>query len=91
VICNEIQVAKWTVGKLTSDKTPTLTGPLILQPQSANVPVDEAPPITMNWKVPMASVSGLTVQSLQLLNEAYKPYKGVRTVAKSGKFQIRSL
>lgn len=43
----------------------------------------------MNWKVPSTSVSGLAVASLQLTNEKYKPYKGVRTVAKAGKFQIR--
>ena len=27
----------------------------------------------------MASLSGLSVSSLQLFNEDYKPYKGVRT------------
>lgn len=50
-----------------------------------------APVIEMHWKVPMASVSGLAVSSLQMTNERYKPYKGVRTVAKSGKFLIRSV
>lgn len=50
-----------------------------------------APVIEMHWKVPMASVSGLAVSSLQVSNERYKPYKGVRTVAKSGKFLIRSV
>lgn len=50
-----------------------------------------APVIEMHWKVPMASVSGLAVSSLQMTNERYKPYKGVRAVAKSGKFLIRSV
>lgn len=49
-----------------------------------------APVIEMHWKVPMASVSGLAVSSLQLTNERYKPYKGVRAISKSGKFLIRS-
>jgi hypothetical protein len=48
-----------------------------------------APIIEMHWKVPMTSVSGLAVASLQMTNERYKPYKGVRTIAKSGKFVIR--
>jgi AP-3 complex subunit mu len=39
----------------------------------------------------MATFSGLAVASLQLTNERYKPYKGVRTIAKSGKFLIRSI
>ena len=81
------KVAKWTIGKLTSEKNPQLNGTVMLQPNSA---LDEAPPIQMSWKVPMSSVSGLQVASLQLTNERYKPYKGVRTIAKSGKFQIRS-
>lgn len=38
----------------------------------------------------MSSVSGLSVAGLQLTNESYKPYKGVRAVTQSGKFQIRS-
>lgn len=82
------KVAKWTIGKLTSDKTPQLSGTIMLQ---SNSRTDEAPPIQMNWKVPMASVSGLAVASLEITNERYKPYKGVRTIAKSGKFQIRSV
>jgi hypothetical protein len=48
------------------------------------------PVIEIEWKVPMASFSGLAVSSLQLTNERYKPYKGVRSVADSGKFLIRT-
>lgn len=50
---------------------------------------NESPVIQMNWKVASATVSGLAVAALQLTNEKYKPYKGVRTVAKSGSFQVR--
>jgi AP-3 complex subunit mu len=57
----------------------------------SNAAKEEAPPIEMHWKVPMSSFSGLAVSSLQLTNEAYKPYKGVRSIAKSGKFQIRTI
>lgn len=63
------------------------SGTILFQPNSKGK--DEAPTIQMNWKVPSASVSGLAVASLQLTNEKYKPYKGVRAVAKAGKFQIR--
>jgi len=93
------KVAKWTVGKLVADKYPQLTGTIMLQPNangfsgsgSSGGGGEEAPPIQMDWKVSMASVSGLAIQSLQLTNEKYKPYKGVRTIAKSGKFQIRTV
>jgi AP-3 complex subunit mu len=84
------------VGKLVENKYPQLTGTIILQQNAGglNGPgngTEEAPPIQMNWKVSTASVSGLAIQSLQLTNERYKPYKGVRAIAKSGKFQIRSI
>eukprot|EP01039_Chlorochromonas_danica_P011992 gene11992-13603_t len=117
------KVARWNVGKMTSDKFPQLNGTILLNshalPQGtggasgssstgmggmggssaatgaggSNVISESnvAPVIEMHWKVPMASVSGLAVSSLQMTNERYKPYKGVRTVAKSGKFLIRSV
>jgi AP-3 complex subunit mu len=63
-----------------------LTGTALLQPNSA---YEETPDIELQWKVPLSSISGLSVASLQLVNERYKPYKGVRTIAQAGKFQIR--
>lgn len=82
------KIAKWTIGKLVKDKIPQLTGNIVLQPGSK---AEEAPPIELNWKVITASVSGLAVGSLTLTNERYRPYKGVRAIAKSGKYQIRSV
>lgn len=89
-------MARWTVGKLVENKYPQLTGTIMLQSNAGGLSgaggsAEEAPPIEMHWKVSMASVSGLAIQSLQLTNERYKPYKGVRTIAKSGKFQIRTV
>lgn len=100
------KVAKWTVGKLTVDKFPQLNGTILLHPHANTMnntnPTASpgfgqfsensvAPVIEMHWKVPMSSVSGIAVGSLQLSNERYKPYKGVRTISKSGKFLIRSV
>lgn len=91
------KVARWTIGNLYKDKTPQLNGTVLFQntndnssSNSSNVTLKESPPIQMLWKVPMASVSGLSVAALQLTNESYKPYKGVRTLTQSGNFQIRS-
>lgn len=82
------KVAKWNVGKLVKDKALQLSGQIVLQPNSK---YEEAPPIELNWRVITASVSGLAVASLTLTNEKYRPYKGVRSIAKSGKYQIRSI
>ena len=47
------------MGKLLSDKTPQLNGTFMLVPNSEKITgTEEAPPIQMHWKVPMASVSG---------------------------------
>lgn len=78
------KVAKWTIGKVALGKTATLSGTMVIQGQA-----QDAPPIQLTWKVPMASVSGIQISSLQLMNERYRPYKGVRTISKSGNFQVR--
>ncbi|OQR89633.1 P-3 complex subunit mu [Achlya hypogyna] len=87
---------KWTVGKINPKKilTPTLKGHIVLQqgaaiPESSNS-MDEKPIVLLGFKVPMTTVSGLTVETLVLSNERYKPYKGVRTLSKAGRFQIRT-
>ncbi|KAJ0388744.1 hypothetical protein P43SY_011114 [Pythium insidiosum] len=66
---------------------PSLRGNIILH-QNAGVP-DEKPIVLLDFKVPMSTVSGLNVETLLLTNEKYKPYKGVRTLTKAGRFQIR--
>jgi AP-3 complex subunit mu len=57
----------------------------------AGAGTEESPPVQLEWSVPTASLSGMSVASLTLKNETYKPYKGVKTVAKSGRFHIRTM
>jgi len=47
------------------------------------------PNLSLSWKVPLASVSGLSVSGLSIRGESYRPYKGVRNITKSGVFQVR--
>jgi AP-3 complex subunit mu len=49
------------------------------------------PNMSLHWKIPLTSVSGLTVSGLSIANESYKSscYKGVRNMTKSGLYQIR--
>lgn len=49
-----------------------------------------APPnLSLHWKIPLSSVSGLAVSGLSITRESYRPYKGVRNITKSGLFQVR--
>lgn len=83
------KTVKWNVGKLGKKVlSPSLRGSIILH-QNAPIP-DEKPIVLLGFKVPMSTVSGLNVETLLITNEKYKPYKGVRTLTKSGRFQIRT-
>jgi len=81
------KVCKWTIGKMPSNKTPQLEGTISLPP-GATAP-DTNPTISAEFKIVMWAVSGLKVDSLAVHNERYKPYKGVRSVTKAGKFVVR--
>ena len=80
------KVAKWTIGNLDEKMRPQLTG--VMKLDGTKRP-DENPPLSITWKIPLASLSGLAVGGLSITGEGYKPYKGVRNIAKSGRFQVR--
>ncbi|RHY46015.1 hypothetical protein DYB30_010943 [Aphanomyces astaci] len=79
---------KWTVKWSKKVLSPTCHGTIVLH-ANASIP-DEKPVVLLHFGVPLSSVSGLLVESLVLSNEKYKPYKGVRTLTKTGRFQIRT-
>lgn len=82
----QTKVCRWSIGKLPKEKTPQLSGTVALA--SGSVP--EANPIlTTDFKIMMYTASGIKVESLAC-NERYKPYKGVRSITKAGKFHVRS-
>jgi len=81
------KTVKWKVGKLHSNKNASLTGALMLE----GARPEESPTLELGWEVPMTSVSGLAISSLNMSNEKYTPYKGVRTITRAGKFQVRTI
>jgi AP-3 complex subunit mu len=80
------KIAKWTLGKLDASKKPQLTASLQLE--GTKKPVAN-PNLSLAWKIPLASVSGLSVSGLSVTGETYRPYKGVRNITKSGRFVVR--
>ena len=99
------KVAKWSLGKLADDPTmprSQLTATIKMNPpkKRSNVHDDDedeeheneqirAPNLFLHWKIPLTSVSGLTVSGLSITGESYRPYKGVRNITKSGLYQVR--
>jgi len=82
------KICKWGIGKIPKDKSPILSGTIIFAPGTLH---PEAPPtVLVDFKIQMYAASGIRVETLALHNEKYKPFKGVRSITKAGKFQIRA-
>lgn len=81
------KLLKWNVGALDRSSVPTFRGVIRFY---EDAPRHEAPVIRLEWKVMNASFSGMSLSSLQVTNESYKPFKGMRSVATSGRFQVRT-
>ena len=43
----------------------------------------------VGFKMVMFSASGLKVASLRVENEEHQPYKGVRSITRAGRFEVR--
>lgn len=81
------KVARWTLGTLDAASSsaikPTLTSTFTITGD------EEKGHMSIQWKIPLASVSGLTVSGLSITGETYRCYKGVRNITKSGLYQVR--
>uniref|UniRef100_A0A7S2RNC4 MHD domain-containing protein n=1 Tax=Mucochytrium quahogii TaxID=96639 RepID=A0A7S2RNC4_9STRA len=82
------KMCRWHIGKMPKDISPKLSGTFSLVPE-APIP-EESMTISLEFKLASASVSGLSVNELTIINETYEPYKYVRSTLRSGKLQIRS-
>lgn len=82
------KVCRWSIGKIPKDKSPILEGTVTLAPGPSTP--ESSPVIQADFKIVMYTASGLKVDSLAVHNVGYKPYKGVKTITKAGKFHIRS-
>jgi AP-3 complex subunit mu len=45
--------------------------------------------LQVQFKVPKETISGLRIENVNIVNEKYKPYKGMRSLTKAGNFEIR--
>ncbi|KAJ3167776.1 AP-3 complex subunit mu-1 [Geranomyces variabilis] len=82
---------RWTIGKISTDfnvaGAPFLSGTLYLD--SDPDPIQNLCTVYIDFKVNMFTASGLKIDTLQVHHEPYKPFKGVRTVTRAGRYQIR--
>ena len=73
------KVARWTLGKMDASKKASLSCSFtMLVDGNEDGDSSSTPNLSIFWKVPLASVSGLSVSGLSVTRETYRPYKGVR-------------
>eukprot|EP01105_Mastigella_eilhardi_P028477 TRINITY_DN940_c0_g1_i1.p1 TRINITY_DN940_c0_g1~~TRINITY_DN940_c0_g1_i1.p1 ORF type:complete len:458 (+),score=129.64 TRINITY_DN940_c0_g1_i1:109-1374(+) len=81
------KVCTWTIGRMPKEKMPNLSGTVTMQ-VGATRP-ESNPVLSAQFTIAMYTASGITVDSL-VVAEHYKPFKGVRSLTKGGRYQIRS-
>ncbi|KAF9965516.1 AP-3 complex subunit mu-2 [Mortierella alpina] len=84
------KVLRWDVGKIVPrERAPVLSGSFGFGTSSDAV-ANAGYNIGVEFVINSHSLSGLKVDVLKLFNESYKPYKGVRTMTKAGRYQVRA-
>lgn len=65
-----------------------LTVAIVLQ--SGTTAPSASPDLLINFRATGATFSGIQVSRLELYNEKYKPFKGVKYISEAGKFIVRT-
>ena len=81
------QEVRWTIGRIPKERLPTLNGTVTLGPGRSARELSLS--LFVSFKVNMYSSSGLKVASLRVENEEHQPYKGVRSITRAGRFEVR--
>ncbi|WRT67265.1 uncharacterized protein IL334_004232 [Kwoniella shivajii] len=81
------QILRWTITSLVStERSPTLTGSFV-STESQPTP---SPSFDISFSIQHHSFSNLRVDQLKVQGDVmYKPFKGVRQLARSGKVEVR--
>jgi AP-3 complex subunit mu len=86
----------WQIGKLDTTKTALrLTGSFAVPLSSSSnnqtqIQSNLSTTTSLEFSLVARPVSGLKVANLEITNQSYKYFKGVKSVLKSGEYQIRS-
>lgn len=81
------KIFTWEVGKLES-KSATIKGTMTL---NHTIPApDMRPSILVKFVINQSSLSEIRVSRLDMFNETYKPFKGVKYISKAGVVQVRT-
>mmetsp|Transcript_13710 Transcript_13710/g.26163 ORF Transcript_13710/g.26163 Transcript_13710/m.26163 type:complete len:419 (-) Transcript_13710:175-1431(-) len=76
----------WTVPRLPREKTPVLEGSVLFP---TGFKPTYRPTLIVQFNAKMWNTSGLAVDGLNVTDVKYKPFRGVRTATRAGKFHVR--
>jgi AP-3 complex subunit mu len=87
------KVARWTLGKMDVSRKASLNCSFTVATSKSDEDSLESPNLSLNWKIPLASVSGLSVSGLTVTGESYRPYRvcGYYKSDFSGSMQLENL
>eukprot|EP00756_Hemistasia_phaeocysticola_P045386 Hpha_TRINITY_DN19141_c0_g1::TRINITY_DN19141_c0_g1_i1::g.94821::m.94821/K12398/AP3M; AP-3 complex subunit mu len=79
----------WEIGRINKQKqAPNLS--IAMHLSAAEERPTALPPVIVDYKMPQSNYSDLKIDSVTLLNEKYRPYKGVRSMSRAGKVIVRA-
>lgn len=84
-----MQVCTWSIGRMPKDKSPCLSGTLVLNPGVKRLRV--FPVFRIGFKIMGIALSHLQVDMLNIKNTGSStPYKGFKAQTSAGDYQVRS-
>ncbi|XP_016454796.1 AP-3 complex subunit mu [Nicotiana tabacum] len=78
----------WSIGRMPKDKTPSMTGTLVLETGLERLHV--FPTFLVEFKIMGVALSGLKIEKLDFKNLPSRPNKGFRALTKAGEYEVRS-
>ncbi|XAR52720.1 hypothetical protein NMG60_11020930 [Bertholletia excelsa] len=82
------KICSWSVGRIPKDKTPSMSGSLVLETGLERLSV--FPTFQVDFRIMGVALSGLQIDKLDLKNLPNRPCKGFRALTRAGKYEIRS-
>jgi len=79
----------WKIGSVSGEATPSLSA-VIQMPKEGQSSSGTGESVSVSFRMQGMTLSGLKVDNVNIYNEKYKAYKGVKYISKSGKFTVRT-
>lgn len=83
-----LQTCSWSIGQIPKDKSPSLSGNLVLETGLDRLHV--FPVFQVGFKIMGVALSGLQIHKLDIKNAPSQPYKGFRALTQAGEYEVRS-